>query len=301
MLLIDFRSRLLPVASRCRRWGSVILAGALLCAQPALSQETPAPTVHWAYASFFGTGWYKISSEQSAFIASFAPRLMSRETGWSKVPDQEAVLTVRVPITVGVAQLDFEDVPGILDPENFSSISAGLRADLDVPVTARFSVRPSVELSYGTVIGKSDDAWTYRGDLRGRYTFQAGNLEWSLVPAAGFVGYDASKGIDDSFTYAALGAEFSYPVRWFSSADSQSVVYWHVIYTDFLNRVEVQRSFDQRAEITNYWQAGLAFGKKEQPMQFWFLKFDRLGLAYDISPSGELRGIKFVFRSLYDP
>jgi hypothetical protein len=33
----------------------------------------------------------------------------------------------------------------------------------------------------------------------------------------------------------------------------------------------------------------------------WFLSFDRLGLAYDLSPSGELRGIKFVFRSLYEP
>ena len=257
--------------------------------------------MHWAYASYFGTGWYKISNEQRTFIANFAPRWISHDTGWSKVADQEAVLSVRVPITVGVAQLDFEDVPGILDPENFSTVSAGLRADLDLPLTTRFSVRPSVQLSYGTVIGDSDDAWTYRGDIRGRYAFKAGNLDWSLIGAAGLVGYDAAKAADDSFTYVALGAEFSYPVRWFSSADSQSLVYWHVLYTDFLNRVEVQRNFDQPIEITNYWQAGLAFGKKEQPMQFWFLKFDRLGLAYDISPSGELRGIKFVFRSLYDP
>ena len=36
-------------------------------------------------------------------------------------------------------------------------------------------------------------------------------------------------------------------------------------------------------------------------MHVWFLKFNRLGLAYDISPSGDLRGIKLVFRSLYEP
>jgi hypothetical protein len=54
-------------------------------------------------------------------------------------------------------------------------------------------------------------------------------------------------------------------------------------------------------EVTNYWQAGLAFGREDRSIRLWFLSFDRLGLAYDASPSGELRGIKFVFRSLYEP
>ena len=45
----------------------------------------------------------------------------------------------------------------------------------------------------------------------------------------------------------------------------------------------------------------LAFGREDEPIKLWFLRFDRLGLAYNISPSGELRGIKFVFRSLYEP
>ena len=58
---------------------------------------------------------------------------------------------------------------------------------------------------------------------------------------------------------------------------------------------------DQFEEITNFWQAGIAFGKEDRPIKLWFLRFDRLGLAYDISPSGEMRGIKFVFRSLYEP
>ena len=58
---------------------------------------------------------------------------------------------------------------------------------------------------------------------------------------------------------------------------------------------------DQLEEITNFWQAGFAFGKRDRPIRLWFFRFDRLGLAYDISPSGELRGLKLVFRSLYEP
>jgi hypothetical protein len=158
----------------------------------ALSQQMTETSVHWAYASYFGTGWYRVGDQQSAFIASLAPRWFSGEVESPKSADQRAKYTVRAPVTVGVAQLNFENVPGILDPENFSTVSAGLRADLDVPVTTRFSVRPSAQLSFGTVIGESDYAWTYRGDLRGRYTFRAGNLDWALIGAAGFIDYDTA-------------------------------------------------------------------------------------------------------------
>jgi hypothetical protein len=186
----------------------------------ATAQEVPEPAVHWAYASYFGTGWYKISDQQSAFIANFAPILTSGKTRWFGGRDGEAVYSMRVPVTVGLARLDFEDVPGILDLENFTTVSAGLRADVDVPVTERFSWRPSLQLSYGTVIGESEYAWTYRGDVRARYMPGSGDLDWALIGAVGLVGYDANRSTDDSFTYAAFGTEFAYPLPWFASMAS---------------------------------------------------------------------------------
>lgn len=290
------------VFRRVGSWFICAVAGAaLLWASAASSQDAPEPTVHWAYATYFGTGWYEISDQQSAFIANLAPRIRTGEMEWPGVDDGKAIYSIRVPLTVGVTRLDFEDVPGILDLENFSTVSAGLRADVDVPVTARFSFRPSAQLSYGTVIGESEYAWTYRGDIRGRYTLRSGNLDWALIGAAGIVGYDANRGNDDSFSYAAIGTEFAYPVPWFGSGNGQTLFYWHLLYTDFLDRMEVQGRSDQFAEITNYWQAGFAFGKRDRSIEWWFFRFDRLGLAYDISPSGQLRGLKFVFRSLYEP
>jgi hypothetical protein len=283
------------------RLALAVLGSALLQAGVATAQEASMPTVHWAYASYFGTGWYKISKQQSAFIANFAPPLASGRTRWFGGRDGEAVYSIRLPLTVGLTRLDFDDVGGILDPENYSTVSAGLRADVDVPVSERFSWRPSVQLSYGTVIGESEDAWTYRGDVRARYRFGSGELDSAIIGAAGLVGYDARDGLDDSFTYAALGAEFAYPLPWFESKDSRTLFYWHVLYTDLLNRMKVQSRFDEFEEITNYWQAGLAFGREDRPIKLWFLSFDRLGLAYNVSPSGELRGIKFVFRSIYEP
>lgn len=290
-----------PRSGTRRRLARAVSGCALVLASIAGAQETPVPTVHWAYASYFGTGWYEISDQQSAFIANFAPPLTSGETRWFGGKDGKAVYSIRVPVTVGLNRLDFEELPGILDPENYSTVSAGVRADVDIPVTGRFSWRPSVQLSYGTVIGESDDAWTYRGDVRARYTFGSGNLDWALIGAAGLVGYDANRGANDAFTYASIGTEFAYPLRWFASGDSRTLLYWHLMYTDFLNRMEIQSRADQFEEVTNYWQAGVAFGREDGPIKLWFLRFDRLGIAYNVSPSGELRGIKFVVRSLYEP
>lgn len=272
----------------------------LLQATPTMAQEVEPPTVHWAYASFFGTGWYKISNQQSAFIASFSPQWLSGPATWLGDRGKDAEYRVRVPLSVGVTRLDFTNVPGILDPDNFSTTSIGISADVDVPVTQRFSVRPGVQLIYGTVIGESVYAWTYRGDVRGRYRFGSGDRDWALVTALGAVAYDANNGMDDSFTYATLGVEFAHTLRRLSTDEREALLYWHVVYTDFLNRIGVAGPSGQADEITNYWQAGLAFGKRNEPVRIWFLEFDRLGLAYDVSPSGDLRGVKFVFRSLYD-
>jgi hypothetical protein len=162
-------------------------------------------------------------------------------------------------------------------------------------------VRPNGQISYGRAIGAEDEAYTYRVDVRGRYWLRNDRRQLALHGSMGYVGYDASPGIDDNFSYASIGAEYSHPVSWFSTEESQSVLHWHVLYMDLLNRIEVRTTNDKLTEVTNFWQVGLAFGKRGERMKFGFLSFDRLGLAYDISPTGDLRGIKFVFKSLYDP
>jgi hypothetical protein len=277
-----------------------VLGSLLLQAAPAKSQDVEPPTVHWAYASYFGTGWYRISDQQSAFIANLAPEWISGPATWLGDWGADAVYRIRVPVTVGVARLDFDDVPGILDPENLSTASIGLSADVDVPLSERFSFRPSAQLSYGAVLGESEYAWTYRGDVRARYRFGSGKRDWALIGALGAVAYDGNNGANDSFSYVTLATELAHPLRRCSTEERKVLLYWHVGYTDLLDRIGVQGRQGQFDEITNYWQAGLAFGKKDEDIKLWFLRFERLGLSYNVSPSGDLRGIKFVFHSLYE-
>lgn len=267
---------------------------------PASAQEAFEPTIHWAYASFFGTGWYKISDERSGFIMRMTPRWAIGETDLQEDEERKIKYTLRVPLTVGVARLDLEDIPGIIDLDNFSTASVSTGLDADIPVNQRFSIRPNVEAGYATILGESDYAWTYRLDLKTRTRFESGELDWDLLIDIGLVGYEANRGDSDDFTYVSAGLEFGYPIGWLSTDDNQSMLYWHLSYVDFIDKVRFQSGIFESDSITNYWQGGIAFGRRDQPLNIWFMQFDRLGLAYNYSASGELRGIKFVFNSLYE-
>lgn len=278
----------------------LILLPILFPTGKANSQEFIEPTRHWAYASFFGTGWYKINDQRSAFILRTAPRWTVGDAGMNEEGQREIAYTFRVPLAVGFANLDFDNIPGFLDPDNYTTASIGFSLDADIPITPRFSVRPSGEIGYGTVLDESEYAWNYKAEIKGRYTFQSGDLDWALLLDVGLAGYDPNKGVSDDFTFASAGAEFAYPVSWFSREDSQTMLYWHVAYTEFLDEIEIRTGIQEFDSIGNFWEIGAALGKRDKPVRIWFLSFDRLGLAYKISANSELRGVKFVFRSLYE-
>ena len=101
---------------RVATWRPLVSGAVLLLASVAGAQEEPVPTVHWAYASYFGTGWYKISDQQRAFIANFAPPMTKGETRWFGGKDGKAVYSIRGPLTVGLKRCDFVEGPGSLYP-----------------------------------------------------------------------------------------------------------------------------------------------------------------------------------------
>ncbi len=134
----------------------VLLILPWLLTGPAFSQDLIEPTTHWKYASFFDTGWYKINDERSAFILRVAPRWTFGEAGIDDQGKREIAYTLRVPMTLGLAKLEFEDIPGILDPGNLTTASLNFSADADILVTTRLSLRPSAEVGYGRVVGMYD-------------------------------------------------------------------------------------------------------------------------------------------------
>lgn len=279
----------------------VVAATGLVLPATAMGQERYSPSIHWAYASYFGTGWYRLNDRQSAFVISANPTVYRNSLDWPQNESGPAELRIFAPFTIGAASLDFDDIPGIVDPDNLSIVSLGAGADLELPLSPRWSLRPNLRLSYGTPIDASDYAWSYQADVKARYSIGRGRTKWWLQGSLGTVGYEANRGSDDRFTYAGLAVEVASPIDWFRLGDSQAVMHFHVRHINYFDDISVEVGRNIFDSVTNSWEIGAALGKLDGRIRLWRVEFDRLGLSYSYSPSGELRGIGIVFRSIWEP
>lgn len=261
--------------------------------------DNPDPTIHWAYASFFGSGWYRLTDNQSAFILSTAPEWDSREV--DLITDLPAArLTASVPVTVGIADLSLDDVPSALNPDNFLAGSIGLATDLDISLGERWSLRPHAQLSVGSQLSDPNTTLTYRVDLRARRRHTLLGQAGALVGGIGTVGYSAERGRDDSFDYAELGAEFTQPLGRLSWNGGPDQIHAHLNYAYFFNDIIVQTSRSAVTRTSDAWEVGFALGRRSGAFDFGWFELDRIGLALTSSTSAELAGVKLVFNSLYD-
>ena len=115
-----------------------------------------------------------------------------------------------------------------------------------------------------------------------------------------YVGYSPSDGPSEDFWPLMAALEFDYPIGNKQRDDDSLFVSWHGMYTTFENDLDLTHPDGSTLPITDEWEFGLSLTKKEKPIRIWWFNFDRLGLAYRFSSSGDLKGISFVFRTIFE-
>lgn len=284
---------------------------AILCFAAVIAETPPAqsndettftaPSLHWGYAAYFGTGSYRISDSQSVFVINANAWQRTGELPQLSLTDQTARYRLRLPVTGGLASVDLGDIPEILDPENISLLGAGIAADIDIPLTERWSIRPNTQIAYGRIVGTPDAAWTYRADVRGRYAFALGATQGFLIAAAGSVGYKPDQGPGDDFVFTEFGFEFDIPFRWGGDNGEAYRVLPRAKYTQLPIDMQVRLNTGGVERTTNLVDVGVALAKASGPWRWGFIELERIGLAFSMSPSSDLIGIKLVFQSMYEP
>jgi len=87
----------------------------------------------------------------------------------------------------------------------------------------------------------------------------------------------------------------------FAVADGgQMHLHWHATYTAFRDDVDFSAIPTIDRPVSDQWEFGAAIRRRDSPISIWFLNFDMLGLGFRLSSSGNLKGITFVFRSVFD-
>ena len=264
------------------------------------AQDPNANSVHWAYSSYFGTGWYQVDGDRDVFVLRTTPRRELREPGL----DDDGVRTIGIelifPITAGLDRFDLDDLPEAVDLDNLASLSLIPGINITIPINKRWSLRPFAAAGWGSILNGSESAWTYWAGVKSRYAFQNGNLNWALVNSATYVGYTPNEGPSEYFLPLMAGLEFDYPLGNKKLDDEQLFLSWHGMYTSFESNLDFVLEGSQATPITDQWEFGLSFHKQDNRIKIWWFSFDRLGMAYRFSSSGDLKGISFVFRSMFE-
>jgi hypothetical protein len=281
----------------------VVFLALVFLTDRAQAQEAGINEVHWAYSAYFGTGWYQVSGDRDVFVLRMTPRWNIRDADYSADGERTIGIELRFPITLGLDRFDLDNLPDAVDLDNVASISVTPQVDITIPVTARWSLRPYAAVGWGTVLSGDESSWTYWGGVKSHYSFKNGNLDWALINSVSYVGNTPSEGESEYFLPLMAGLEFDYPFGERKLAGEQLMLSWHGMYTSFESNLDFildEGPLSPSEAITDQWEFGISLRKQTSPIKIWFMNFDRLGLAYRFSSSGDLKGISFVFRSMFE-
>jgi len=272
------------------------LLPAWLQAQSVPQEPEPEKQVHWALAAFFGTGWYQVDENRSAFIFRIPPRQTVRQSGWHEDGKRKLGVEIQYPLALGIHQLD--DIPDFIEFDNYGTITFTPGVQVEIPINRKWYLRPYAHIGAGYEKESGEWAGIWYGGLKSRYLLgESDRLRWSLLNGIYYAGYKPE--FEDRGGYASImaGLEFNQPMGRFKLGGDQVFLNWHVTYNYLIDRLNFHVDEDRVESIDDQWEIGLALGKGSQGVKIWFITFEHVGLSYKWSSNGHFKAISFNLRS----
>jgi hypothetical protein len=271
-----------------------------LFSAPILAQD--GGNVHWALASYFGTGAYKVADNKEVYVIRGSPRWTIRDAEYDDSSGERTLgWRLRAPVAVGLHKFDFDDWPDIVDPDNLGSISLTPGAELTIPISQRWTLTPYANVGWGSLTDGSESAWIYWGGVKSLFELpKLGKLDWYLLAGVSYVGYSPNEGKQEDMAPLMVGLDFSYPLPdRFSLGGDALKLNWHATYTYYEKDLEFIFQRQSVERVTDAWEVGFSVAKQGKRLSLWRFNFDRVGIGFAESGSG-VRGVKFYFRSVFD-
>ncbi|MEE4173748.1 MAG: hypothetical protein V2I57_05805 [Xanthomonadales bacterium] len=276
----------------------VLLVTTGVQAQAPGSPTGPAPApesgegqdIHWAYSSFLGTGYYRVSGDRDVYILDMPFNWDWRAPGTGENGWRDVGIQFDFPLTVGVHRLDF--FGGTLDPENFGTLSFTPGVDLRYALSERWTLRGYAHAGGGLDLSEDERALIWDVGLRARYGFPAGRVDWGALAEVFHAGYNPDTGPAGSLGGMGFGAEGEVPVTVLRSADGGALnATWDLRYRWYADALTFRSRGNPDVRIRDEWRFYAGFRWRERPLRAWFFSFDRFSVGYRISSDGEFRGV----------
>ena len=291
-----------PTLSRSPLGRRLLCFSFFLAFRSAFAAGEPAAPIPWAYSAYFGTGVYEVANGEKAYIFRVSPSWQWREAGVDDNGRRTIGWKFKFPVALGAHDLDANAIGATLSLDNVSTITVVPGVEIDIPIGSRWSLRPFASLGWGTETGSaSSSAWVYWTGVKSRLAFPGHDgFEWALVNSLTSSGYTNDAHQSNRVLPLFTAFEFDRPIE--KKIGGEPVhLYWHVGYTDYLKHEPLLLGSGVGSiDVEDEWEAGMAFGKGAEPLRFWRLHWNRVGIAYRFSSDGEFKGISVFFSSLFD-
>ena len=216
----------------------------------ACAQETPEPQdgfINYAYASWIGTGYYRIEDRTVWILRMPVTSFTLRESEGKKWG-----IDILFPLTLGLDQ--FEDID--IDVGSFTFVPG---VAFSYAVYDHWILKPYGQIGVGKDFkgGDWDTIWGYGIKSLASFPFKYGVFE--LGNSLRVADHDqASKG-DNGFSMWEIGLNYRRPVG-FNLFKRQNSLSFFGIYKGFMNELEFVSVFSESTRVSELWTFGLVLG-----------------------------------------
>jgi hypothetical protein len=262
------------------------------------SVRTVFEPVHWAYSSFFGTGWYQKKDARSVFVLRIPPRQILRKSSISDSGERKLGVEIKYPLTVGLH--DVEDLGGIIENDNFGTVTFAPGVELEIPINKQWYLRTFAHIGWGKELQVGESAWIYYTGIKSQYEFPSkSQYKWYLLNSLYYAGYTPDKGRSDHLSVAEIGVEFLQPLNKASLAGRPIDLHWKLMYSFLGNEIHFNLPDGSFEPVEDQMEIALQTSFRDGPLKIWFLNVHRLGIGYRFSSSGEFSAITLSMRSWF--
>ena len=254
--------------------------------------------VHWAYSAFFGTGWYEKKDARSVFVLRIPPRQVLREAAITENGERKLGLEIRYPLTIGLHDID--DLGGIIENDNFGTVSFVPGAELVIPINRQWQLRSAAHFGYGRELQLGESAWIYHAGIKSRYSFpKRGKNQLHLLNSLYYAGFTPDEGRSDHLSVAEIGLELDQPLARAQIMGRPLDLHWTAIYSFMGNNIDFNVPDSTFEPVKDQFEIGVQASFRDGPLKLWFYDLHRLGIGYRFSSNGEFSAITLSFRSWF--